>query len=184
MKVRVDERATWVAALTLAHNIAVDESDRRNNNDESEACDACAEVARRIRPWTDANERQRAEMVAECGVVPNEPPRRFLKISEMVRIIESCRAHVKDSAWSQDAATSIHQAIFGAAALRGRGEEVVVAEGPVDYIGRSVYMMVDGGAHTETEFHRNAAEVIRALVEDGQRVQVVLRKIGDGEVGS
>jgi len=69
------------------------------------------------------------------------------------------------------------------AALRGRGEEVVVAEGPVDYIGRSVYMMVDGGAHTETEFHRNAAEVIRALVEDGQRVQVVLRKIGDGEVG-
>ena len=67
------------------------------------------------------------------------------------------------------------------AALRGRGEEVVVAEGPVDYIGRSVYMMVDGGAHTETEFHRNAAEVIRALVEDGQRVQVIVRKTGDGE---
>lgn len=67
------DRAIWRAALTLAHNINVQESDRINADDGSlEACHALSECCTRIRSYLEPPDEQLAEMFAEAGVPDND----------------------------------------------------------------------------------------------------------------
>lgn len=62
-------RGVWRAALTLANNLCVQESDRENERDGNpEHIHAAAECARRIRGWMDPTGEQLAEMLREAGV--------------------------------------------------------------------------------------------------------------------
>lgn len=68
------ERGIWRAALTLANNICVRESDRMNADDgPSEAIHATADCAVQIRGWIDADDKQLAAMLDEAGV-PGDGP--------------------------------------------------------------------------------------------------------------
>lgn len=63
------EKHIWRAALTLAHNICVQDSNAINNNDGSlEAVYAINDSAKRIANWLEPTEEQLAEMFAEAGV--------------------------------------------------------------------------------------------------------------------
>lgn len=67
------DRAIWRAALTLANNINVQESDRINADDGPlEACHALSECCTRIRGYLEPPDEQLAEMFAEAGVPDND----------------------------------------------------------------------------------------------------------------
>lgn len=72
-KSRERDKAIWRAALTFAHNINVQESDRINADDGSlEACHALSECCTRIRGYLEPPDEQLAEMFAEAGVPDND----------------------------------------------------------------------------------------------------------------
>ena len=58
-------RVAWNAAITLANNICVQESDRANDDDRSFAATAAEECARRIRAWINPSEEQFNELLVE-----------------------------------------------------------------------------------------------------------------------
>ena len=68
------------------------------------------------------------------------------------------------------------------AALRGRGEEVVVIERGHVMAHADVIVYDERDGHYGLQFAKAAGKRLKPL--DGQRVQVIVRKIGDGEVGS
>lgn len=62
-------RGVWRAALTLANNLCVQESDRENERDgDPEHIHAAGNCARRIRDWLNPTDEQLAEMLREAGV--------------------------------------------------------------------------------------------------------------------
>jgi hypothetical protein len=64
-------RKIWVAALTLANNICVQESDRVNDDDgPSEVIHATAECAKRIRGWLEPDDSQFVRLLREAGALP------------------------------------------------------------------------------------------------------------------
>lgn len=60
-------RPTWKAALTLAHNLCAQYSNRHNDNDETEQADALNEMCGHIKPYLDCTDEEIAEMVAEAN---------------------------------------------------------------------------------------------------------------------
>lgn len=69
MRISDREKAIWRAAITLANNICVQESDRENDRDgDTGWIDGTAECSKRIREWAEPNDAQLAEMFAEAGV--------------------------------------------------------------------------------------------------------------------
>lgn len=65
------DRAIWRAALTLAHNMCVQTSNRVNDDDGSlEVVHALSDEAKRIKGWLEPTDDQLLEMFAEAGV-PN-----------------------------------------------------------------------------------------------------------------
>lgn len=62
------ERGIWRAALTLANNICVQESDLHNADDETSEADTANECAARVRAFIDADDKTLAELLAEAGV--------------------------------------------------------------------------------------------------------------------
>lgn len=63
------ERGIWRAAITLAHNICVQQGNAINRDDGgSEAIDAATGCAQRIAGWIEPDDAQLAEMFAEAGV--------------------------------------------------------------------------------------------------------------------
>lgn len=62
------ERDIWRAALTLANNICVQESDAHNADDEIAEAGAAGYCAERIRGWLDTPDDQMAELFQEAGV--------------------------------------------------------------------------------------------------------------------
>ena len=60
-------RPTWIAALTLAHNLCAQYSNRHNDNDETEQADALNEMCGHIKPYLDCTDEEIAEMVAEAN---------------------------------------------------------------------------------------------------------------------
>ena len=63
------EREIWNAAITLANNICVQESDRRNAMDDTREADAANECAKRVRGFIiDADDTQLIELLSEAGV--------------------------------------------------------------------------------------------------------------------
>ena len=65
------DKAIWRAALTLAHNLCVQTSNRINDNDGPlEIVHALSDEARRIRGWMEPTYEQLSEMFEEAGVVP------------------------------------------------------------------------------------------------------------------
>lgn len=66
-------RGAWRTALTLAHNICVQDSDRINADDgPPEAMDALSEASRRIRGWIEPTDQQLIEMLREAGALQDE----------------------------------------------------------------------------------------------------------------
>lgn len=68
------ERDIWRAAMTLANNICVQESDRYLANDENEEARAISDCAKRIRGWLEPDDDQMREMFAEAGVRSEPDP--------------------------------------------------------------------------------------------------------------
>lgn len=65
------DKAIWRAALTLAHNMCVQTSNRINDDDGSlEVVHALSDEAKRIRGWMEPTDEQLVEMFTEAGV-PN-----------------------------------------------------------------------------------------------------------------
>jgi len=66
---RVDDavRQAWRAAITLANNICVQESDRHNDNDEIEGANTGSECAKRIREYVDLPDAHLIELLTEAG---------------------------------------------------------------------------------------------------------------------
>lgn len=65
------DRAIWRTALTLAHNLCVQDSNRVNDDDGSlEVVRALSDEAKRIRGWLEPSDDSLAEMFSEAGV-PN-----------------------------------------------------------------------------------------------------------------
>ena len=62
------DAAVWRAALTLANNICVQESDRYNDNDETRECNATAECAKRIREYLTPDDELLRELLTESRV--------------------------------------------------------------------------------------------------------------------
>jgi hypothetical protein len=72
--VRSNQLDVWRVAITLAHNICVQESDRINNEDGSlESVNALSECAKRIRGWLEPEDSQLVEMLNEAGVGSHTP---------------------------------------------------------------------------------------------------------------
>ena len=72
MRISEREKAIWRAAITLANNICVQESDRLNSDDAPcAAIDATSKCAQRIRGYAEPDAEQLAEMFAEAGVPEN-----------------------------------------------------------------------------------------------------------------
>lgn len=69
-------RPTWKAALTLAHNLCAQYSNRHNDNDETEQADALNEMCGHIKPYLDCTDEEIAEMVAEAN------PSRYVNSSD------------------------------------------------------------------------------------------------------
>lgn len=66
------DRAIWRAALTLAHNLCVQDSNRINDDDGSlEVVHALSDEAKRIRGWLEPSDDSLAAMFEEAGV-PND----------------------------------------------------------------------------------------------------------------
>ena len=66
------DREVWRAALTLANNICVQESDRYNGDDRNAEAEAAARCARRCRMWIDPEDEQLAELLDEAGIGKGE----------------------------------------------------------------------------------------------------------------
>ena len=63
------DKGIWRAALTLAHNMCTQDSDRVNDNDGPlEAVHALSDEAKRIRGWLEPSDGQLSEMLLEAGV--------------------------------------------------------------------------------------------------------------------
>lgn len=63
------DRSIWRAALTLAHNMCVQDSDRLNADDGSlEVVHALSDEAKRIKDWLEPTDDQLLEMFSEAGV--------------------------------------------------------------------------------------------------------------------
>lgn len=61
-------RGAWLAAITLANNICVQESDRENDRDGNTAwIDGTAECAKRIREYAHPTDAELTEMLDEAG---------------------------------------------------------------------------------------------------------------------
>jgi len=60
-------RQAWCAAITLANNICVQESDRHNDNDEIEGANTGSECAKRIREYVDLSDAHLIELLTEAG---------------------------------------------------------------------------------------------------------------------
>lgn len=66
----IRDKAVWRAALTLAHNLCVQSSDRLNDDDGPlEVVDALTGEAKRIRGWLEPTDEQLIEMFTEAGVL-------------------------------------------------------------------------------------------------------------------
>lgn len=68
MNISTRDKEIWRAALTLANNICVQESDAYNDDDETERSAAAAYCAQRLREWLEISDAQFAELLAEAGV--------------------------------------------------------------------------------------------------------------------
>ncbi len=63
------DRALWKAALTLAHNLCIQTSNRINDDDGPlEVVHALSGEARRIKGWMNPEDDQLVEMLKEAGV--------------------------------------------------------------------------------------------------------------------
>ena len=62
------DRAIWTAALTLANNLCVQESDRHNDDDEIREANTASHCANRIREYITSNDAAILEMFREAGV--------------------------------------------------------------------------------------------------------------------
>lgn len=63
------EKGIWRAALTLAHNMCVQESNRINDDDGPLGeVDALSGIAKRIYAWAEPTDEQLEEMLHEAGV--------------------------------------------------------------------------------------------------------------------
>jgi hypothetical protein len=60
-------RGAWRAAITLGNNICVQESDRHNDNDETEGANTGSECAKRIRQYVEPSDEALAELLNEAG---------------------------------------------------------------------------------------------------------------------
>lgn len=77
------DRDVWRAALTLANNLCVQESDRENDRDgDAGWSDGTAECARRIRDYLAPGEPELAEMLAEAGVKPRTAERSAVRLGK------------------------------------------------------------------------------------------------------
>lgn len=66
------DRGVWRAALTLANNICVQESDRYNGDDATQEASAINYCAQRIRDWIAPTDEQFAELLKEAGIDKGE----------------------------------------------------------------------------------------------------------------
>lgn len=66
------DREVWRAALTLANNICVQESDRYNGDDAAQEASAAGYCARRICDWIAPPDVQLAELLEEAGIGKGE----------------------------------------------------------------------------------------------------------------
>lgn len=66
------DREVWRAALTLANNICVQESDRYNGDDATQEASATGYCAQRIRDWIAPTDEQFAELLEEAGIGKGE----------------------------------------------------------------------------------------------------------------
>lgn len=62
------DRMVWRAAMTLANNLCVQNSDRHNNDDETAESKAAADCAADICRWLEPDDGQLAELLMEAGV--------------------------------------------------------------------------------------------------------------------
>jgi len=60
-----ETKDAYIAALTLAHNLCVQRSDRHNSRDEVDEARVAHQCACLIATWLDASDEQIAELVAE-----------------------------------------------------------------------------------------------------------------------
>lgn len=74
MTVSKRDKEIWRVALTLAHNICIQQSDRHNADDQSEEAQATSYCASRIRDWLEPSGEQLDEMLDEGGVQPQGQP--------------------------------------------------------------------------------------------------------------
>jgi len=74
MKITARDLAVWNAAITLANNICVQQSDRFNDDDLVNEARAAADCADRIRGWHTPSSEQLAELLHEAGVRDDPDP--------------------------------------------------------------------------------------------------------------
>lgn len=67
------ERGIWRAAITLANNICVQESDDHNADDQIRECNATAHCAKRIREYVEPEDEMLDELLREAHVPPPSP---------------------------------------------------------------------------------------------------------------
>jgi hypothetical protein len=68
MNITERDKGIWRAAITLSNNICVDESNRRNADDELSEAYALTDCAKRVRGWVEPTDDQLAEMFTEAEV--------------------------------------------------------------------------------------------------------------------
>ena len=73
-KISERERGIWRAALTLANNICVQESDRHNDADETREARTASQCAARVREYIDSDDESLALMFDEAGVPEERDP--------------------------------------------------------------------------------------------------------------
>lgn len=74
MNITDRDKAIWRAAITLANNICVQDSDRYDEDDQTTEAHVAIECAKRIRGWAEPAEEQFVEMFDEAGVPPATQP--------------------------------------------------------------------------------------------------------------
>lgn len=68
MSITERDHAVYKMALTLAHNLCVQRSDRHNADDETSEAKTAHQCAVLIGTWLDASDEQIAEMMREYGI--------------------------------------------------------------------------------------------------------------------
>lgn len=92
-----NERGAWRTAITLAHNLCAQISDRFNDDDAVVEAHAALDCGLRIRPYLDAPDHEILEMMEEAGMVRADLAKPALDVEGLRPEIEEASDKVVDT---------------------------------------------------------------------------------------